>query len=71
MEIKGFVQFEIVINVLVSSFWFIWIPVSWVYGQCKYLHSYSAGIEFMDVKILKLWVAVARHNLVGEKWVKI
>ena len=28
---KGFVQFEIIINVLVSSFWFIWIPMLWVY----------------------------------------
>ena len=28
---KGFNQFESIINVLVSSFWFIWIPVLWVY----------------------------------------
>ena len=28
---KGFSQFESIINVLVSSFWFIWIPVLWVY----------------------------------------
>ena len=26
-QTKGFFQFEIIINVLVSSFWFIWIPM--------------------------------------------
>ena len=26
-------QFEIIINVFISSFWFIWIPMLWVYGQ--------------------------------------
>ena len=30
---KGFFQFEIIINVLVSSFWFIWIPMLWLYGE--------------------------------------
>ena len=32
-RLKGFIQFEIPINVLVSSFWFIWIPMLWVYGH--------------------------------------
>ena len=32
---KGFFQFEITINGLVSSFWFIWIPMLWVYGHYK------------------------------------
>ena len=31
METKGFFPFEINLNVLVSSFWIIWIPMSWVY----------------------------------------
>ena len=30
---EDFVQFKIIINVLVSSFWFIWIPMLWVYGH--------------------------------------
>ena len=30
---KGYIQFEIIINVLFSSLRFIWIPVSWVYGH--------------------------------------
>ena len=30
---KDFIQFEIVINVLVSSFRFIWIPMLWVYDH--------------------------------------
>ena len=36
MEIKGFFQFEIIIDVLVSSFRFIRIPLLWVYDQYKY-----------------------------------
>ena len=45
-EPKGFIQFEIIINVLVSSFWFIWIPMLWVCDHYKYCYSYSAGIDF-------------------------
>ena len=43
MKAKGFFQFEIIINVFVSSFRFIWIPMLWVYGHCKYFNSFSAG----------------------------
>ena len=43
---KLFFQFEIIINVLVISFWFIWIPMLWVYGHYKYVYSYSTGIDF-------------------------
>ena len=32
LEAKGFFQFEIITHVLVSSFWFIWIPMLWVCG---------------------------------------
>ena len=32
-----FFQFKIIINVLVSSLRFIWIPMLWVYGHYKYL----------------------------------
>ena len=32
--------------VLVSIFWFIWIPVLWFYTDYKYFNSYSAGIDF-------------------------
>ena len=28
-------QFKIIINVLDSSFWFMWIPMFWVYGYYK------------------------------------
>ena len=37
METKGFFQFEIIINVLVSFFRFIWIHMSWVYGHYNVL----------------------------------
>ena len=45
---KGLIQFEITINDLVSSYWFIWIPkcMLWVYGHMKYFYSYSADIDF-------------------------
>ena len=33
--------FKIIINVLVSSFWFIWIPMLWIYGHYKYFNSFS------------------------------
>ena len=42
----GFFQFEIIINALISSFWFIWIPMLWVYDHYKYLYFYSAGVDF-------------------------
>ena len=46
MGIKVFFQFETIMMVLVSSFRFIWIPLSWVYDHNKYFNSYSAGIDF-------------------------
>ena len=43
---KGFFQFEIMTNVLVSSFWFIWIPMLSVYDHYKYFYYYSAGMDY-------------------------
>ena len=37
--------FKIIINILLSFFRFIWIPVLWVCGHCKYFYSYSVGID--------------------------
>ena len=42
----GLFQFDIIINVLFSSFRFISIPMLWVYGHLKYFYSYSPGIDF-------------------------
>ena len=39
METKGFFQLEIILNVIASSFWFIWIPMLWVYDDYKYFNS--------------------------------
>ena len=41
-----FFQFEIIINVLVSSFCLIGIPVLCVYGHLEYVYSYGAWIDF-------------------------
>ena len=47
MDTKGFFQFEIIVNVSVSSFRFIWIPILWVYDHYNiYIYSCSAGIDF-------------------------
>ena len=42
METKGF---EIIINILDNSSWFIWIPMLWVYGHYKNIYAYSVGID--------------------------
>ena len=42
-----FFQFEIIIYVLVSSFWFIWKPLLWVYGLYKYYNCFSAVVIFL------------------------
>ena len=39
--------FDLNLNVLVSSFRFIWIPMLWVYGYFNYFNSFSAGIVFI------------------------
>ena len=36
-----------IIDVLVSSFCFIWIPVLWVYAHWKYFNSFSVGTVFI------------------------
>ena len=51
-ETKVFFQFEIIITGLAGSFWFIWIPMLWVYGHYKYFYSYSEGIDF---RCLTFW----------------
>ena len=58
---KGFFQFEIIINVLFSSFCFIWIPMLWMYGHCQFFNSFSGEIvfrrqilTFTDVRIWRL-----------------
>ena len=46
METEGFFQFEIIINVLVSPFWFIWIPIDVMNLHLLQIFSFSAGIVF-------------------------
>ena len=36
-------QFEIIMNILVGFFCFIWIPMLWVYGHYTYFNCLSAG----------------------------
>ena len=44
---RVFVQFKIIINILVSSFRFIWIPMLWVFDHYKFFNFFSAGIVFI------------------------
>ena len=61
--------FEIIINILVCSFWFIWIPMLWVYGQQKYFHSYSAGIDFSRQNLTSTDVRFWRLESIPALWV--
>ena len=67
---RVFFKFEITINVLFSSFWFIWIPMSWVYGRQKYVHAFSTGTVFIrqnltstDVKFWRIKTVPALKGL--------
>ena len=40
-------KFEFIINDLVSSSRFIWIPILWVYGHSNFFKSFSVGIVFI------------------------
>ena len=59
---SDFFQFEIIINVLVSAFWFIWMPMSWVYGYYKHIYSCSAGIDFSRQNLTSTDVRFWRLN---------
>ena len=50
-------------NVFVSSFWFIWIPMLWVYGHKKYFYSNSSGIDF-DIYRRQILTAKVDHHSV-------
>ena len=69
---KGFFQFEIVINVLASSFRFTWIPMLFVYGHYKCFYSYSAGIDFRRQNLTStIWRLTSIPALEGLKNVYI
>ena len=68
---KFFFQFEVIIsniyrevNVLVSSFCFIWIPMLWFYGHNIYFNSFSAGIDFIRQNLMSTAVRFWRIKTV-------
>ena len=65
---KGFIQFEIIINVLVSFFWLIWIRMLWVYGHYKYYQSYSAATDFRRQKLASTDFRFWRLKSVPALW---
>ena len=65
---KVLFKFVISINVLVSLFRFIWIPMFWVYGHFKYFCSYSAGIDFNRDNLTSTDVRFWRSTLIVKIW---
>ena len=68
---NGFLQFEIIKNVLVSSFRFIWISMLWVYEHYKYVYSFRAVIDLRcqnltsaDVRLWRLKLIPALNGLI-------
>ena len=68
METKGFSQFEISINVFVSSFRFIWIPMLCVCGYYEYLYSYSAWIDSRRQNLTSTDVRFWRLESIAAPW---
>ena len=58
METKGFFQFETIINGLVSSFRFIWIPM--LYVHYEYFIPFSSGIDFIRQDLTSVYVRIWR-----------
>ena len=74
MKNIGFFQFEITINVLVSSFRLIWIPMLWVCGHQKYFNSLSVGIFLIrhnltstDVRLWRIKTVPALKGLITPR----
>ena len=55
-------QLEIIINVFISSFWLIWIPMLWVYDYYKYFYSSGAAIDFSRQNLTSVDVRFWRLN---------
>ena len=60
-KIKGFVQFEIIINLSVSSICYIWKTMLWVYGLYNFL-ILSVWGSTLDVRI---WRLLSVSSLIG------
>ena len=64
----GFFQFEIIMNVLVSSFRFIWIPMLWVYDLKTYFKPHSAGNDFSRQNLASTDVRFWRLKSIPALW---
>ena len=82
MGTKGFFQFKIIINVLVSSSSFIWYML-WVYSHYKYFYlyiadqmifftqDYSAGIKFRLQNLMSQIVSRALRVKPGKNFMAV
>ena len=68
METKVFFQFEIIINVLVRSFFFIWIPMLWFYSRYKYFIFFSVGSDYRRQDLTSTDVRFWRLNTLPALW---
>ena len=66
METNGFFQFEMIINVLVSSLRFIWIPVLYVYDHYK---CFTLVLQLLSVYFRKAWKERLEQPLTSLKGV--
>ena len=66
--------FEIISDVLVGSFRYIWIPMSWVYSHYKYFNSSSPGTVFIrqnltstDIRFWRIKTVPALKGLIIQQ----
>ena len=67
-RLKGFLQFKIIITVLVSSFRFIWIPMLWIIAHYKYVNSFIAVIDFRRQNLTSTGVRFWRLKSIPALW---
>ena len=63
-----FLWFEIIINVLVSSFRFIWLHMLWIYASSKYFTLSVRGSSEYDVIFACLKSITALEGLTLQSW---
>ena len=62
-----FFQFESIINILVISFRFIWIPMLWVYAHYTIFNSFIAGVDFLRRNLASTEFEIVESRLDGKQ----
>ena len=64
-EKKGFFQFQIVMNVLASSFHFTWIPMLWVYTFILSVQILMSENDPRAERVNIIFIQLERLNRIG------